>query len=83
MPLPVTRRPRPLAVARTLFAALCCLAATTCALALLSPALAVARVAAAPLIESLLGQFPDYPIVVTTTTPTGSERVRSVIAVAK
>ena len=34
-------------------------------------------VAAAPLIESLLGQFPDYPIVVTTTTPTGSERVRA------
>ena len=33
--------------------------------------------AAAPLIESLLGQFPDYPVVVTTTTPTGSERVRA------
>ncbi len=33
--------------------------------------------AAAPLIESLLGQFPDCPVVVTTTTPTGSERVRA------
>ena len=33
--------------------------------------------AAAPLIESLLGQFPNYPLVVTTTTPTGSERVRA------
>ena len=33
--------------------------------------------AAAPLIESLLRQFPDCPVVVTTTTPTGSERVRA------
>ncbi len=32
--------------------------------------------AAAPLVESLLRQFPDCPLVVTTTTPTGSERVR-------
>lgn len=30
--------------------------------------------AAAPLVESLLRQYPDYRLVVTTTTPTGSER---------
>ncbi|MCH2558668.1 MAG: lipid IV(A) 3-deoxy-D-manno-octulosonic acid transferase [Alcanivorax sp.] len=33
--------------------------------------------AAAPLIEALLAEFPDTPLVVTTTTPTGSERVRA------
>lgn len=33
--------------------------------------------AAAPLIESLLQRFTDHRLVVTTTTPTGSERVRS------
>mgnify|MGYP003630387922 CR=1 FL=1 len=33
--------------------------------------------AAAPLIESLLGQYPNHRLVVTTTTPTGSERVRA------
>jgi 3-deoxy-D-manno-octulosonic-acid transferase len=33
--------------------------------------------AAAPLVESLLRQFPDCPLVVTTTTPTGSERVHA------
>ncbi|MEE4144039.1 MAG: lipid IV(A) 3-deoxy-D-manno-octulosonic acid transferase [Halieaceae bacterium] len=33
--------------------------------------------AAAPLVESLLLRFPDYPVVFTTTTPTGSERVRA------
>lgn len=32
--------------------------------------------AAAPLIESLLQTYPDHRLVVTTTTPTGSERVR-------
>lgn len=31
--------------------------------------------AAVPLIEELLGRYPDHRIVVTTTTPTGSERV--------
>lgn len=34
-------------------------------------------VAAAPLIESLLRQYPGHRLVVTTTTPTGSERVRA------
>lgn len=33
--------------------------------------------AAAPLIETLLARYPDYRLVVTTTTPTGSERVRA------
>ena len=33
--------------------------------------------AAAPLIEALLRQWPGYRLVVTTTTPTGSERVRA------
>ena len=33
--------------------------------------------AAAPLIEALLQRWPDHRIVVTTTTPTGSERVRA------
>ncbi|MQX51754.1 lipid IV(A) 3-deoxy-D-manno-octulosonic acid transferase [Alcanivorax sediminis] len=33
--------------------------------------------AAAPLIERLLAQYPDTPLVVTTTTPTGSERVKA------
>ena len=33
--------------------------------------------AAAPLIEALLARYPQYPLLVTTTTPTGSERVRS------
>lgn len=33
--------------------------------------------AAAPLIEALLERWPDHRIVVTTTTPTGSERVRA------
>ncbi len=33
--------------------------------------------AAAPLIESLLGQYPNHRLVVTTTTPAGSERVRA------
>ena len=33
--------------------------------------------AAAPLVESLLRQYPDYRLVVTTTTPTGSERARA------
>ena len=33
--------------------------------------------AAAPLIEDLLAAYPDYQLVVTTTTPTGSERVKS------
>ncbi|MCB1737166.1 MAG: lipid IV(A) 3-deoxy-D-manno-octulosonic acid transferase [Gammaproteobacteria bacterium] len=34
-------------------------------------------VAAAPLIEGLLQQYPGVPVVVTTTTPTGSERVQA------
>ena len=33
--------------------------------------------AAAPLIEALLERYPQYPLLVTTTTPTGSERVRA------
>ncbi len=33
--------------------------------------------AAAPLIESLLERYPGHPLVVTTTTPTGSERVQA------
>lgn len=33
--------------------------------------------AAAPLVEALLARFPDTPLVITTTTPTGSERVRA------
>ena len=33
--------------------------------------------AAAPVIEDLLALYPDYRLVVTTTTPTGSERVRA------
>ncbi len=33
--------------------------------------------AAAPLIEALLADYPGYRVVVTTTTPTGSERVRA------
>lgn len=33
--------------------------------------------AAAPLIENLLQRYPQYRLVVTTTTPTGSERVRA------
>ncbi len=33
--------------------------------------------AAAPLIEDLLQTYPDYELVVTTTTPTGSERVKA------
>jgi 3-deoxy-D-manno-octulosonic-acid transferase len=34
-------------------------------------------VAAAPLVESLLRQYPDHRLVMTSTTPTGSERVRA------
>lgn len=34
-------------------------------------------VAAAPLIEALLARYPKRPLLVTTTTPTGSERVRA------
>ncbi|MCB1736064.1 MAG: lipid IV(A) 3-deoxy-D-manno-octulosonic acid transferase [Gammaproteobacteria bacterium] len=34
-------------------------------------------VAAAPLIEGLLQQYPGVPVVVTTTTPTGSERIQA------
>lgn len=34
-------------------------------------------IAAAPLVESMLQQFPDYRVVLTTTTPTGSERARA------
>jgi 3-deoxy-D-manno-octulosonic-acid transferase len=34
-------------------------------------------VAAAPLVESLLQQYPAHRLVITTTTPTGSERVRA------
>lgn len=34
-------------------------------------------IAAAPLIRRLLQQYPDIPLVVTTMTPTGSERVRA------
>lgn len=34
-------------------------------------------VAAAPMIEALLARHPDMPLLVTTTTPTGSERVRA------
>ncbi len=34
-------------------------------------------IAAAPLIKQLLEKYPDTPLVVTTTTPTGSERVRA------
>ena len=33
--------------------------------------------AAAPLLENLLNQYPDHCLVVTTTTPTGSERLRA------
>ncbi len=33
--------------------------------------------AAAPLIEALLERYPDIPVIVTTTTPTGSARVKS------
>jgi len=33
--------------------------------------------AAAPLVEALLRHYPGYPVVLTTTTPTGSERVRA------
>ncbi|RLQ22145.1 3-deoxy-D-manno-octulosonic acid transferase [Seongchinamella sediminis] len=33
--------------------------------------------AAAPLVEDLLREYPDHRLVVTTTTPTGSERVRA------
>lgn len=33
--------------------------------------------AAAPLLENLLHQYPDHSLVVTTTTPTGSERLRA------
>ncbi|MEM1111955.1 MAG: lipid IV(A) 3-deoxy-D-manno-octulosonic acid transferase [Pseudomonadota bacterium] len=33
--------------------------------------------AAAPLVETLLQRYPQYQVVVTTTTPTGSERVRA------
>lgn len=33
--------------------------------------------AAAPLIEDLLREYPDHQLVITTTTPTGSERVRA------
>lgn len=33
--------------------------------------------AAAPLLEKLLSQYPDHCLVVTTTTPTGSERLRT------
>jgi 3-deoxy-D-manno-octulosonic-acid transferase len=33
--------------------------------------------AAAPMIEALLQRYPDMPLLVTTTTPTGSERVRA------
>ncbi|MBI5460828.1 MAG: lipid IV(A) 3-deoxy-D-manno-octulosonic acid transferase [Gammaproteobacteria bacterium] len=33
--------------------------------------------AAAPLLRALLKQYPDVPLLVTTTTPTGSEQVRS------
>ncbi len=34
-------------------------------------------IAAAPLIKQLLLRYPDYPLVVTTMTPTGSERVKA------
>ncbi|MCP5230716.1 MAG: lipid IV(A) 3-deoxy-D-manno-octulosonic acid transferase [Zoogloeaceae bacterium] len=34
-------------------------------------------VAAAPLIEGLIAQYPGVPVVVTTTTPTGSERIQT------
>lgn len=34
--------------------------------------------AAVPLVESLLQDYPDHRLVITTTTPTGSERVRSI-----
>lgn len=34
-------------------------------------------VAAAPLVEALLREYPDHRIVLTTTTPTGSQRVRA------
>ena len=33
--------------------------------------------AAVPLVQALLRDYPGYPVVVTTTTPTGSERVRA------
>ena len=36
-----------------------------------------ATLAAAPLIEALLTQYPQCPVLVTTTTPTGSERVQA------
>ncbi|MFN3712226.1 MAG: lipid IV(A) 3-deoxy-D-manno-octulosonic acid transferase [Alcanivoracaceae bacterium] len=36
--------------------------------------------AAAPMIEALLQRYPDMPLVVTTTTPTGSERVQALFA---
>ena len=34
-------------------------------------------IAAAPLVEALLARYPDHSLVITTTTPTGSERVRA------
>jgi 3-deoxy-D-manno-octulosonic-acid transferase len=36
--------------------------------------------AAVPVIEALLQRYPDYRVVVTTTTPTGSERVKALFA---
>lgn len=35
--------------------------------------------AAVPVIKRLLKEYPDYPIVVTTTTPTGAERIQSLL----
>lgn len=34
-------------------------------------------IAATPLVEALLARYPDHSLVITTTTPTGSERVRA------
>jgi len=37
-------------------------------------------IAAKPLIEALINNYPDYRVLVTTTTPTGSEQVRSLFS---